>query len=91
VRHPLNFPEDSHSKEDIMSARVPSDTVRQFSSKYHGVYWKKQSQKWTAQILVKGKKIHLGYYDKAEDAALAYDKAVLLAIDEVREGEKDML
>jgi hypothetical protein len=87
----LNFPKDSYSQEDIMSARVPSDTVRQVSSKYHGVTWDKQTQKWAAQMQVKDTKIHLGLYDNEEDAALAYDKAVLQAMAEVRKGEKGVL
>lgn len=43
-------------------------------SGYKGVYWNKALKKWHAQIFY-GKKRHLGYYGKAEDAAKAYDKA----------------
>jgi hypothetical protein len=33
--------------------------------------------KWVAHILANGKPIHLGYYEKEEDAAKAYDRAAL--------------
>lgn len=47
------------------------------SSKYKGVCWYKSSSKWSAQIRVNYKKIHLGHYDNEEEAALAYNKAAL--------------
>lgn len=43
------------------------------SSKYVGVYWHKQSQKWSARIHIKGKRKHLGEYSNEEDAAAAYE------------------
>ena len=36
------------------------------------VWWK-----WTAQIKVDGKHIHLGYFQSEKEAAKAYDKAAL--------------
>lgn len=36
-----------------------------------GVYWKKENQKWQAIIGYKGKQIHLGYFEKFEDAVKA--------------------
>lgn len=47
------------------------------SSKYNGVCYRKSSNKYVAQIKVKGVKIGLGYFDldKEEDAARAYDEA----------------
>jgi len=42
-------------------------------SGYKGVCWNKQAQKYHAQITHKGKRIHLGYYRNAEDAARVYD------------------
>jgi hypothetical protein len=74
-----------------MSAKLLSDTARQFSSKYYGVDWHKKTQKWRAHIVSKGTKIHLGLFVTEEDAALAYDKAVLQAVAEVSNPEKDML
>jgi len=37
-----------------------------------GYTWNKHAKKWTAQICVNKKKIHLGYYDTEEDAHQAY-------------------
>lgn len=39
---------------------------------YKGV--RKIYKKWTARMTVKGKSIHIGYFDTAEEAALAYDQ-----------------
>lgn len=48
---------------------------KQTSSKYKGVSWRKAEEKWRAQIGYDGKRIHLGYFDKEEDAHQAYCKA----------------
>ena len=48
-------------------------------SKYKGVTWHKQHKKWMAQIIVAGKKQHLGYFEEECAAAIAYDKAALEA------------
>lgn len=38
-------------------------------SGFRGVYWYSADHKWTAAIVVNGKRIHLGYYDDPEVAA----------------------
>ena len=48
-----------------------------YSSKYKGVGWKKQNQRWAASIRVNTKLIHLGYFLVEEDAARAYDRAAI--------------
>lgn len=47
------------------------------SSKYKGVTWNKQQNKWRANILFEGKPKHLGYFTIENEAALAYNRAVL--------------
>lgn len=43
------------------------------SSIYKGVSWKKDKNKWRAQITINGKQKHLGYYNSEVEAARAYD------------------
>jgi len=40
-----------------------------------GVNWNKAAAKWVAKIYAKGKRIHLGYHNKLEDAIAARQKA----------------
>jgi len=46
------------------------------SSKYIGVYWRKNTKKWIAQIKHSGKMAYIGSYSNEEDAARAYDDAL---------------
>jgi hypothetical protein len=46
------------------------------SSPYVGVYWIKCRKKWMANILIKGKKTYLGYYDCELKASDAYQNAL---------------
>lgn len=45
------------------------------SSRYKGVSWSKQAQKWLAQITVDWRNRYLGIFLVEEDAARAYDAA----------------
>jgi len=47
------------------------------SSQYIGVYWHKKNGKWIAYIVVNKKPIHLGCFDKENDAGRAYNVAAL--------------
>jgi hypothetical protein len=44
---------------------------------YKGVHWKKDKQKWAAEIKKNYRKHRLGYFDIEEDAACAYNEAAL--------------
>lgn len=46
-------------------------------SGFTGVHWCNKRKRWTAQIGVNYKRIHLGYFLTALDAAKAYDKYVI--------------
>lgn len=45
------------------------------SSKYIGVFWDKNKNKWCAKIKVQNKQLFLGYFEREQDAALARDYA----------------
>jgi hypothetical protein len=45
------------------------------TSKFKGVSWNKQLEKWEAEIVVNKAKLKLGYYPLEEGAAYAYNAA----------------
>lgn len=45
------------------------------SSGYKGVRWHKKARKWAARIVIKQKEIHLGVFEKIEDAIKARKEA----------------
>lgn len=54
-----------------------SKSARHSSSKYKGVTWSKNNQKWLARICICGKSIHLGSFSSEKDAAHMYDRVAL--------------
>lgn len=52
------------------------------SSKYKGVCWHKQTQKWCTHIAINGKDKHIGYFISETEAALAYNDAAIKYFDE---------
>jgi hypothetical protein len=52
------------------------------TSRYKGVSWFAQTERWRAQIRVGGKKTHLGYFHDEVAAARAYDDAARAAFGE---------
>lgn len=80
-----------HGKQNTLKLRTATysenthnrkKTVSKTSSKFKGVYWSKQKQKWKARIYVNKKQIWLGSFDNEIDAAKEYNKAALLYIGE---------
>lgn len=51
-------------------------------SGYKGVSWNSATNKWTASYMIGGKTKTIGNFKNKEDAALAYNKAVLAAFGE---------
>ena len=47
-------------------------TLRNKSSRILGVSKQSPKKRWRAQITIKGKNVHLGYFDTAEEASNAY-------------------
>ena len=48
--------------------------VKNTSSKYYGVCWKKKANKYEVRIKIDKKRIHLGYFVNEEDGAKRYNK-----------------
>ena len=42
------------------------------TSGFKGAYWRKHERRWSAAIIARGKRHHLGYYESAEAAHAAY-------------------
>ena len=61
------------NSQNRMNVRSAQNT----SSKYKGVCWHVRAKKWNVGIGVNKKRIHLGYFDNEEMAAIAYDNAAL--------------
>ena len=65
----------SHSQNMHHQGKKQWSTPR--SSKYKGVYWSKQRNKWKARIYINKKQKWLGYFESEIDAAKAYNEAAL--------------
>jgi len=57
--------------QNMRNMRLPSNNT----SGHIGVSWITEKKKWTAQLHIKGKHIHLGYFDDINDAVIARKKA----------------
>eukprot|EP00985_Skeletonema_marinoi_P014016 scaffold7020_cov141-Skeletonema_marinoi.AAC.11 len=53
-----------------------SGRIKEGASKYTGVTFNKQKNKWQAQISIDGKQRRIGYYENEEEAAADYARAV---------------
>lgn len=59
-----------------VQARNTRRIAKNNTSGYRGVSWCKRSKKWSSNIRVNCKLIHLGYFSEKIDAAIAYDRYV---------------
>jgi len=58
--------------DNARNARYPKINT---SSKYRGVWYNRQTQKWRATIRVNRKRKQIGYFHNEVEAAKAYDRA----------------
>lgn len=58
-------------RQNAQNAAAPKGILK--SSKYKGVTWSKQRQRWAAQLKLNRKHIFLGYHNDELSAAHAYD------------------
>ena len=56
----------------VSNLRLVTNQQNQFNTSAKGYSWNKASQKWLAQIMLDKKQIHLGLFEKEEDARNAY-------------------
>jgi len=91
IENPDNLPNVDHLdtqrlNNDLSNLRWASHSqncynqnkkISKSSSKYKGVCWQKQTQKWYARLMFEGKRYHLGCYASEIEAALAYNTAAL--------------
>jgi hypothetical protein len=83
VDHINNLPEDNRI-ENLRWVTLRENQQNQLrnkkgntSSKYVGVHWNKSAGKFSAGIKVNGKNKHLGSFVDEEEAAVAYDDALI--------------
>jgi phage tail tube protein FII len=52
------------------------ERIKEGSSKYMGVSFRKANNKWEAKITIDGKQHHIGLYENEEEAAIDYARAI---------------
>jgi hypothetical protein len=62
--------------EWVSSSENKQHRYQTLSKSQHGVSWKKDRNKWKAYYYIKGKQIHLGYFNTKKEALEARKKGV---------------
>jgi len=72
----------SNNRADNLELITQRENIKRYwltqkkSSKYIGVHWSKQKNKWRVGIYIDDKQKHLGYFKDEYEAHLAYQKAL---------------
>ncbi len=74
----INKDKLDNRKENLRTATKQQNnfnrsSLKNTSSQFKGVSWRKDKTKWSAQIRINNKKTHLGYFGGESDAAKCYD------------------
>lgn len=74
VNHKNNNKQDNRVENlEIVSQRENGNKKHlKSTSKYIGVHWSSNKKKWVSSIHIKGKTIHLGYFDNEYNAHISY-------------------
>lgn len=59
----------------MVSSPTATPTVLSVSGR--GVFWDRKNCRWRSQVGFQNKKIFMGYFNDAEDAARAYDRKLV--------------
>lgn len=75
----INGVKDDNRINNLRSCSQQENTLNKMAyinntSRYKGVYWKKQNKKWQAQISFNGKSHYLGLFDCPKEASEVYEE-----------------
>jgi len=69
----INFDKTNDKTNNcVFNLRPVTNQQNSFNTNAKGYYWDKPANKWRARIILDGKPIHLGMFEKEEDARQAY-------------------